>query len=62
MCSTEVELHADLLLLLLLVVFFLTKGATPNPKNLSNCNKHTRTSNPKKRVKLQTQTLGKESA
>jgi hypothetical protein len=34
-CSTEVELHAKLLLLL----FFLTKRTTPNPKNLSNCNK-----------------------
>jgi hypothetical protein len=37
-------LHADLLLLilvLLLVVFFLTKGTTPNPKNLCNCNKPT---------------------
>jgi hypothetical protein len=43
-CSTEVELHANLLLLrlllLLVLVFFLTKRTTPNPKNLSNCNKH----------------------
>jgi hypothetical protein len=35
----RVKLHAELLLLLLLLLFFLTKRTTPNPKNLSNCNK-----------------------